>query len=206
MTGFRQSDVCLGAIRFCRRAIPLSLVALPLLPAGAYAAGMPQLDFSTPLTISQVVWGGIIFYVLYKVLQRSGLPKVASVLEERAGHIHRDLDGAREAKAKADADTAEAAAATAKAKADAQAAIASALEEAKKAASAQSEALNAQLEARLKEAESQIAQAQAAAMSALRQVATDAAGTVITRLTGFAPDAGTLDRAVNAALSARAAG
>ena len=206
LTGFRQSEVCVGAIRFCRRAIPLSLVALPLLPAGAYAAGMPQLDFSTPLTISQVVWGAIIFYVLYKVLQRAGLPKVAEVLEERAGHIHRDLEGAREAKAKADTGIAEAAAATAKARSEAQAAITSALEEAKKSAAAQSEILNAQLEVRLKEAETQIAQAQSAAMSALRQVATEAAGTVITRLTGVAPDSASLDRAVHAALSARGAG
>lgn len=190
-------------MRLCRRAIPLSLVSLPLLPASAFAAGMPQLDFNTPLTVSQVVWGAIIFYLLYRVLKSTGLPQVASVLEERAGHIHRDLESAREAKAKADADMAEATAATAKARADAQAAISAALDEAKQAAAAQAEALNARLETRLKEAESQIAQAQTAAMSALRQVATDAADSVITRLTGAAPDATRLNSAVSSALSAR---
>jgi len=106
-----------GILRVCRRAIPLSLVCLPLLPAGAFAAGMPQLDFSTPLTVSQVVWGAVIFVVLYVMLARVGLPRVASVLEERAGHIHRDLEGARAAKTKADADTEEAASATAAARA-----------------------------------------------------------------------------------------
>lgn len=190
-------------MRLCRRAIPLSLVCLPLLPAGAFAAGMPQLDFNTPLTISQVVWGAIIFYVLYRVLKGTGLPRVASVLEERAGHIHRDLESAREAKTKADADMADAEAATAKARAEAQAAIAAALEEAKQAAATQTEALNARLETRLKEAEDQIGQARAAAMGALRQVATDAAGSVITRLTGAAPETGRLNTAVSAALSAR---
>ena len=196
-----------GAVMsLCRRVIPLSLVALPLLPAGAFAAGMPQLDFSTPLTISQVIWGAIIFVVLYMMLARTGLPLVASVLEERAGHIHRDLEGARAAKTKADADTAAATAATAKARAEAQAAINAALEQAKAAATAQTEALNQRLEARLKDAEAQITRAQAQAMGALRQVATDTAGSVITRLTGAAPDAGVLQRAVGSALSARGIG
>ena len=54
-------------------------------PLAAMAAGMPQLDFSSPLTISQVVWGAIIFGVLYLMLSRAALPRVASVLHERAG-------------------------------------------------------------------------------------------------------------------------
>ena len=193
-------------MRLCRRVVPLSLVCLPVLPAAAFAAGMPQLDFSTPLTISQVIWGVIIFGGLLYLLNRTGLPLVASVLEERAGHIHRDLEGARAAKVKADAGTAEATAATAKSRAEAQAAIAAALEEAKTAAAAQAETLNRQLEARSKDAEAQIAQAQTAAMNALRQVATDAAGSVITRLTGKAPDPARLDSAVGTALTARGLG
>jgi F-type H+-transporting ATPase subunit b len=188
------------------RIIPLSLIGLPLLSVAANAAGMPQLDFNTPLTISQVIWGVIIFVVLYVVLSRQGLPLVESVLEERAGHIARDLEGARAAKATADAGLAEAAAATAKARADAQASIAAAVDEAKKAAAAQAEALNARLEARLQDAEAQIHQARAAAMGALRQVATETAATVVTRLTGSAPDAGRLEQAVGSAISARGAG
>ena len=45
---------------------------------------MPQIDFTTPLTTSQVVWGAVIFIVLYFTLSRNALPLVASVLEERA--------------------------------------------------------------------------------------------------------------------------
>ena len=75
-----------------------------MLPAAAMAAGgMPQLDFQNPLTLSQVVWGAIIFVVLYILLSRFALPKVGEVLEERAAHIARDLEGARAAKSKADA-------------------------------------------------------------------------------------------------------
>ncbi len=145
---------------------------------------MPQLDFSTPLTVSQVVWGAIIFVVLYILLSRNALPLVTSVLEERAARISKDLDEASAAKASADVGIAEADQAIAKARAEAQAAINAALDEAKKAAALQAEALNARLEKQLQDAEAQIAQARASAMSALRQVATETAATVVTRLTG----------------------
>jgi F-type H+-transporting ATPase subunit b len=177
--------------------------ALLMLPVAARAEGMPQLDFNTPLTVSQVVWGAIIFIVLYIMLSRTGLPMVASVLEERAATIAKDLDEARAAKSSADAGMAEAEQATAKARSEAQAAINAALDEAKKAAATQAEALNARLEKQLQDAEAQIAQARASAMGALRQVATETAATVVTRLTGAAPDAGRLDGAIASALAAR---
>jgi F-type H+-transporting ATPase subunit b len=177
-----------------------------LLPASAMAEGMPQLDFTTPLTVSQVVWGAIIFAVLYVLLSRTGLPLVQSVLEERATRISRDLEEARAAKASADAGMAEAEQATAQARASAQSAINSALNEAKAAAAAQTDALNARLEKQLQESEAQIAQARASAMTALRQVATETAATVVTRLTGVAPNAERLDGAVRSALAGRGIG
>nr|WP_294513733.1 F0F1 ATP synthase subunit B' [uncultured Rhodopila sp.] len=174
-----------------------------LLPAAAKAEGMPQLDFTTPLTISQVIWGTIIFVVLYRLLSRNALPLVSSVLEERAAKISHDLDGARAAKARADAGVEEANEATAKARAEAQHAINAAVEEAKKAAAAQAEILNARLEKQLADSEAQIAAARASAMKALRQVATETAATVVTRLTGVSPNTGRLDGAIGSALSAR---
>ena len=177
-----------------------------MLPAAAMAEGMPQLDFKTPLTTSQVVWGAIIFVVLYILLSRTGLPMVASVLEERAAKIAKDLDEARAAKAGADEGMRQADQATAKAHAEAQAAINAALDEAKKTAAAQAEVLNARLEKQLQDAEAQIAQARASAMGALREVAMETAVTVVTRLSGKAPDAGRLDTAVGSALAARGLG
>jgi F-type H+-transporting ATPase subunit b len=193
-------------MKMCRRIIPLLGAGLLMLPAAAMAEGMPQLDFTTPLTVSQVVWGAIIFAVLYIVLSRSGLPLVASVLEERASKIAKDLNEARAAKASADAGMAEADQATAKARAEAQAAINAALDEAKSAAAVQAEALNARLEQQLQDSEAQIARARASAMSALRQVATETAATVVTRLTGTVPDTGRLDGAIGSALAARGLG
>jgi F-type H+-transporting ATPase subunit b len=155
------------------------------------------------LTITQVVWGVVIFVVLYILLSRTALPLVASVLDERATTISKDLNQARAAKARSDAGMAEADQATAAARAEAQAAITAALDETKRASAAQSEALNARLEQQLHDAEAQIAQARASAMGALRQVATETAATVVTRLTGSAPDPARLNGAIASALAGR---
>jgi F-type H+-transporting ATPase subunit b len=195
-----------AAMKALRRIAPVLVAGLVVLPSVALAEGMPQLDFTTPLTISQVVWGTIIFVVLYILLSRTGLPMVESVLEERAAKISKDLDEARAAKAMADAGMMEADQATARARAESQSAINAALDEAKKAAAAQAEVLNARLEQQLHDSEAQIGQARSAAMSALRQVATETAATVVTRLTGTAPDAGRLDGAIGSALAARGVG
>jgi F-type H+-transporting ATPase subunit b len=195
-----------GAMKMFGRIVLILGAGLLMMPSAAMAKGMPQLDFTTPLTISQVVWGAIIFVVLYILLSRTGLPMVASVLEERAAKISKDLDEARAAKASADAGMMEADQATARARADSQAAINAALEEAKKAAAAQAETLNARLEKQLQDSEAQIGQARASAMRALRQVATETAASVVTRLTGTAPDAGRLESAIGSALAARGIG
>jgi F-type H+-transporting ATPase subunit b len=164
---------------------------------------MPQLDFSTPLTLAQVVWGAIIFGVLYLLLSRWALPKATKVLEKRASTIAGDLDAARLAMAQADGAVAELTAATAKARAEAQAAVNQAADQAKQTAAAQAATLNAKLEARLSEAETQIEQARAAAMASVHQVASETAATVFARLTGQSPDPARLDAAIGAALAAR---
>ena len=149
---------------------------------------MPQLDFANPLTTSQVVWGAIIFAVLYIVLSRSPLPKVGAVIEERARHIASDLETAQAAKARPDEAAKQVAEATARARAEAQAAINAALDAAKQEAAARIAALNERLEKQLHEAEAQIDAARGAALRALREVATETAATVIGRLTGAPPD------------------
>ncbi len=185
------------------RRIAVAAVTLLALPTAALAAGMPQLDFKNPLMISQVVWLVIIFSFLYVLLARWALPKVAGVLEARATSIAADLDLARDAKAKSDAAVAAMNEATRKAHAAAQAEIAAAVERSKENAAAQTAELNARLEAQLAAAEARIGAARAGAMQALREVATDTADVVVTRLTGRAPGRAALDQAVAAVLAAR---
>jgi F-type H+-transporting ATPase subunit b len=170
------------------------------------AEGMPQLDFGNPLTVSQVVWGAIIFIVLYLMLSRTGLPLVASVLDERASKIAHELESAHDAKLRADAGMKDAQEATAKARAEAQASLNAAVNEAKQAAAEQSETLNARLEKQLKESEAQIASARAAAMASLRQVATDTAAILVSRLTGAAADPGAVDHAIGSVMARRGLG
>jgi F-type H+-transporting ATPase subunit b len=188
------------------RRIAAAAVALLVLPAAAMASGMPQLDFANPLTISQVEWGAGIFVLLYFLLSRLGLPQVARVLEERGTRIAGDLETAHAAKARADGAVSEMTETTAKARAEAQAAINAALDKAKAEAAQQAAVLNEKLETQLKQAEASIATARNTAMAALREVATETATTVISRLTGAAPDRVRLDSAIRTAIAARPAG
>ena len=164
---------------------------------------MPQLDFSNPLTIAQVVWMAIIFGALYYILARYTLPQVAAVVDGRANRIATDLDNARAAKAQSDAAIAEVTAASQRANAEAQAAIAGAIAQAKAEAAAQSRAADERLSHQLAEAEQRIGEARRAAMGALREVARDTAGALVTRLTGHAPDPAAVEGAVGAAMAAR---
>ena len=188
------------------RRIAVAAVTLLALPTAALAEGMPQLDFKNPLTTSQVVWLVFIFSVLYVLLSRWGLPKVADVLEARAVSIAQDLDAAHQAKAASDVAVAASNEATRVAHAEAQAEISASVARAKAAAAAQAAELNARLEAQLAAAEERIGAARASALGALRQVATETADVVITRLTGRVPGRGLVDQAVGAAQAARGQG
>ena len=173
-------------------------------PGMAMAAeGMPQLDFANPLTTSQVVWGAIIFIVLYILVSRWALPQVSRVLDQRAATLEADLEAAHAMKAKSTDAVTELTATIARARSEAQAAINAAVDRAKQEAAAQAAVLNERLEAQLREAEERIAQARGSAMSALRQVATETATTVLQRLTGTAPDTRAVEGAVGGALAAR---
>jgi F-type H+-transporting ATPase subunit b len=203
----RRDDCATGmanVTRILRHTLPG--LAVLMAPAAAMAEGMPQLDFKSPLTLSQVYWGAAIFVVLYVLLARVGLPKVGAVIEQRAVHIAADLDAAKAQKAQADAAVAELTATMQRSRAEAQGEVNQAVDQAKAAAAQQAATLNARLEGQLKAAEGRINEARGAAMSALHQVATDTATTVIARLTGASPDPRRVDAAVAAALAARGQG
>ena len=160
----------------------------------ASKGGMPQLDFANKLTVSQIVWGAIIFAVFYLLLSRWALLGAAGAA---------CVPSARAAKAKADTATAELTDAILRARAEAQSAISAAIDQAKQAAAAQAAESNARLEAQISAAEQRIGVARAAAMGALREVATDTANAVVSRLTGISPDSARIDQAVGTLLAAR---
>jgi F-type H+-transporting ATPase subunit b len=203
------ADLCRVALTLrdaARLGLALLAISLLAMPGAAWAEGMPQLDFKTPLTLTQVWWGAGIFVVLYILLSRIGLPKVGAVIEQRAVHIAADLDAAKAQKAQADAAVAELTATMQRSRAEAQGQINHAVDQAKAAAAEQATALGARLDVQLKAAEARINEARAAAMGALHRVASDTATTVIARLTGTSPDPRRVDVAVAAALVARGQG
>ncbi len=67
--------------------------------AEASGAGMPQLDFST--FPNQIFWLVVTLVVIYFVLSRIALPRIAAVLAERADTISNDIAAADELKRRA---------------------------------------------------------------------------------------------------------
>ncbi len=163
---------------------------------------MPQMDFSNPLTTSQVVWMGVILVVLYFALSRWGLPQIGNVLETRATTIAQDLEAARAAKAEADRAVAELNATMKKARESAQAEIAKAEADAKAKALADAKALAAKLDAQLAYSEKLIADARTAALAAIKPVAASTAVEMLTRLTGKTPAVPAVGPEIDAALTA----
>ena len=166
---------------------------------GAESAGMPQLDFST--FPNQIFWLVVTLVVIYLVLSKIALPRIASVLAERQGTITNDIAAAEELKQKA----AEAEAAYEKALADARAEAGQIAAEAKAAMQAEvAEAMkkaDAEIAARTAESEARIDEIRAGAIEAVRTVAKDTAKEVVAALGVDADEA-----AIAAAVEARVKG
>ena len=60
--------------------------------AGKASGGLPQLNITT--FPSQIFWLVVTLVVLFLLLSKVALPRIASVLEERADAIADDLDAA----------------------------------------------------------------------------------------------------------------
>jgi F-type H+-transporting ATPase subunit b len=195
-----------------------ALATLAMLPATAsFAAGqapgghepvtgMPQLAFGHPeqgaYLVGQVVWLLVIFGVLYFLMAKVALPRMAGVLEVRRNRIEGDLEAARVAKQSADAAMTEHRTATARARAEAQASIAAAVTQAQDELATKTDAMNAKLAKQIEAAERQISAARDQALGALRQVSADTAEAVVARIAGGA-NRGAIDAAVDRELAAR---
>jgi F-type H+-transporting ATPase subunit b len=178
--------------------------ALTMVAGEAFARDtMPQLQFSNPLLLSQVVWGALIFLVFYLAVSRWGLPRVGAILENRERTIGGDLEQARLSKQSADRAVAELTEARRLAYVESKAAIAAATQKAKEAAALRAAEVNARLDKQLADAESQIAAARNAALGALREVAGDTTAAIVSRLTGRGAGSADVAQAVDEALGRR---
>jgi F-type H+-transporting ATPase subunit b len=143
---------------------------------------MPQLEVST--YVSQIFWLIVCFSILYYLLSKKALPRVAEILEARADRIRADLDEAQ--RLKKDAQDAlgryEQVVAEAQAKAQAQIAEIQAKLQVE-AADAQAK-LDDKLSKQVTEAEERISKARADALKDLDDAAITTAQAAAERLAG----------------------
>jgi len=149
---------------------------------------------------SQLVSLAIAFAALYLIASKIALPRVGSVLDARQNKIEGDLAEAQRLKEESEAALKAYESDLAAARSRAQAISAENREKLNAAAEADRKRLEERLAAKLADAEKTIATTRAAAMSNVRGIAADAAGAIVQRLTGVAPDGKSVDTAVNASL------
>ena len=166
------------------------------------AAGMPQLEIST--FPNQILWLVVALVVLYLILSRVALPRIGSILAERAGTITADIDAAETYKRQAAA----AEAAYNKALDDARAAAHKIVEEMRAEIQADLDVAiqkaDAEIAARTAESERRIAEIRDSANEAVEQVAADAAQEILT-VFGVSAEREAITRAVAARVKGGAA-
>ena len=160
--------------------------------------GFPPFESST--FASQLVSLAIAFVLLYVIVSRIALPRVGAVIDARQNKIEGDLAEAQKLKDESEAALKAYEADLASARSKAQAIGAETRDKLNAASEAERKALEDKLSARLADAEKTIAATRASAMSNVRGIAADAAGAIVQRLTGAAPDSNAVASAVDASL------
>ncbi|MFZ7092493.1 F0F1 ATP synthase subunit B' [Primorskyibacter sp. 2E233] len=148
------------------------------------ALGMPQL--CSEWIPNQVIWLVITLVVIFFVLSRIALPRIASVLAERQGTITNDIAAAEELKRKALEAEAAYDKALADAKAEAQAISQKTRDEIKAELDAALAKADEQIAAKAAESEAAINEIRASAVDAVEEVAKDTAAAIVTALGGKA--------------------
>ncbi|MDG1236992.1 MAG: F0F1 ATP synthase subunit B' [Amylibacter sp.] len=165
-----------------------------------HAQGMPQLDFST--FPNQIFWLVVTLIVIYLLMSRVALPRIASVLTERHGAIQSDLDKADEMKAKAVEAEIAYNQALVDARAEAQSIVAHARAEIQKDLDVAMLKADAEIAVKTEESAAAIKKISATAVAAIKVVANDTAKEIVKTVMPGAGDA----KAVKAAVTARLKG
>ncbi len=168
-------------------------------PEAAAEVGMPQLDLTT--FGNQIFWLLVTLVVIYFVLSRIALPRIAAVLAERQGTITNDLAAAEDLKAKAVEAEEVYNKALADARVEAQNIVTATKAEIKADLNDAIAKADAEISAKAAEGEKKIAEIRAGAMESVKEVAKDTTKEIVAAMGGKA-DAKT----VNAAITARMKG
>ncbi len=161
---------------------------------------MPQLEVAT--YASQLFWLAVIFGILYVILARVALPRIATVVEERRDKIADDLDEAAILKRQSEEAIQAYETALAEARAKAIAMAQETRDKLQAETDQQRAKLEAELAAKIDEAEARIREVKEAALSNVQTIASEAAETIVEQLLGEKPDSQTVTSAVDAEMKA----
>jgi len=148
----------------------------------------------------QLVWLAISFVILYFLMSRVALPRIADVLEDRQSRIADDLDQAEQLKSSAEQVIADYEAALADARLNAQAMLAQTTSEANAAAEKRNAEVTERIGNEAAAAADRIASAKTAAMAEVRSVATELAQAAAEKLIGESVGEAEVNAAVGAAI------
>lgn len=162
---------------------------------------MPQLDIST--YASQLFWLVVCFGVLYVLLSRLALPRIATALEERRDRIADELDQAAQMKSQSEEVLAAYEALLAESRERAHALAQETRHKLQQEAEAQRQKLDAELREKVADAEARIKDSRAQAREQLQGVSSELAGLILQRLVGTSVPQQQIDESVAKALKHR---
>ncbi|MBC9245543.1 F0F1 ATP synthase subunit B' [Paracoccus sp. 11-3] len=160
----------------------------------AQSTGLPQLDLST--FANQIFWLVLCLLVLYWVLAKVALPRIAAVISDRQGAVTGDLMAAEEFKQKAKEAEAAYDKALADARSEAQKIVAANRAEIQKELDQAIAHADAEIAARTAESEKRINEIRESAATNAREVARDVTAELVRTFGGNVDDAA-VDRAVD---------
>jgi len=159
-----------------------------------HAKVFPPLDVGT--FAPQLVWLALTFALLYVILKRAVLPRVGEVIEERSDRVKRDLAQAETLKAETAKALANYEQALSDARAQAGAIVKTMRDKLTDEAGKERAKVDAQIAAKLTEAETRIAETKSRALASVGDIASEVAGTIVTRLIGAEPTKDEVKRAL----------
>lgn len=169
---------------------------------GAAPHKEPFPPFNSATFAGQLFWLAIFFGLLLWLMSKVALPRVQNILEGRAERIENDLAEANRLKGDTDAAIATYEKTLADARAEGHRIAAEMHEKVSTEADEHRKTLEDELNRKLDAAEKQIAKTKASALGNVRGIAVDTASAIIERLSGKAPAANDVEKAVDASLAA----
>ncbi len=177
-------------------ASPVAKTTATTAPADHGAGGLPQFD--PQWWAGEVFWFLVIFGLVFLLMGKVFVPKIAKTVGDREDKIAGDIGTARKLRDEAEAQRAAAAEEMARTRAQVQRLAAEARERANAEIASVQAAEDAKLAESLAAAEVAIRSARDRAMSNVRRIAKDTAVAIVTKLTGEKPLVADVDKALDA--------